>query len=123
MTQGVSTIILLAVAVVVVAAVIGVTSFGVHQSRDLASDGYGFFSGLNNPAPLNVAQVSGDKPVAAIAVFLRKNKQQITELRCNICGTVSSGDNLGDCLKNHLQSRGLFTLTETDNFTYTAVLS
>ncbi|GHU91536.1 hypothetical protein FACS1894202_13140 [Clostridia bacterium] len=121
MTQGISTIILLSVAVVVVAAVIAILFFGVGQSQDIANEGYGFFASLNNTPPIT-NWTSDSRPIAAISAFLRRNGTQITELRCNICGTVSSGENLGECLKTHLHGRGRLTLTETDGF-YVGVLS
>lgn len=122
MSEGLGAVILLGITAVVVAAVLGVLTYGANQASDIAYNGYTFFDGLGKPEPLD-ALSEGVFPLAAAAAILRENRAQITTLDCRVCHTISSGDSLGECLKSHLNGRGRLTLSNNGDGGYTAMLA
>jgi hypothetical protein len=121
--QSLTTVIILSITIVVVAAVLGVLIYGANQASDIAGSGYTFFDELGNPDPLNINALSGsDIPIAAVAALIRGHKAQIISLDCRFCHVVSAEENIGECLTSHLQGRGRLTLTDAGERKLLAVL-
>jgi hypothetical protein len=110
--------------VVVLCAVISVLSVGMYQAHEIADGGYGFFQALDRPEPLDIVTLSGNAhPIAAIYSVMRENREQIMSLHCEICGTTTIGDDLGECLRNHLRGRGILAFSEDGYGGFGAILT
>ena len=125
MSHEVSIIVIIAATLLLVAAVCGVLFFGVTQSKDIADKGY---TAINDAANLTDVILSverkGSMPAAAAYTILKEHPELIVRLNCHICGTASTGVNIGDCIKNHMRGRVNLTLTEEESGgTYIAVLT
>ena len=57
-------------------------------------------------------QNRGNMPAAAAYTILKEHPALITRLDCSVCGSVSTGLDVGDCFRNHMRGRVNLILTE-----------
>jgi len=108
-----SIMIIIAATLIVLALVVGVIFFGVSQSRELANAGHTAISDtVNMTDVITSIQNRGNMPAAAAYTILKEHPDLIIRLNCHICGRVTIGLEVGDCLKNHIRGRVNLTLTE-----------
>jgi len=120
-----SIMVIIAATLLLLAIVCGVLFFGVSQSRDIADQGYNAINeAVNLTDVIMSVQKNGNMPAAASYTILKEHPELIVRLNCYICGTASTGLEVGDCIKNHLRGRVNLTLTEEESGgTYTAALT
>jgi hypothetical protein len=120
-----SIIVIIAATILLLAAVCGVLFWGVAQSKDIADMGYSAISDTVNMSDVILAvERKGDMPAAACYTILKDHPELIVRLDCRICGSVTVGVEVGDCIKTHMRGRVNLTLTEEESSgTYTATLT
>ena len=125
MTHEVSIIILIAATLAILAAVCGILFFGVFQSKEIANQGYTAINDAANHSDVILSlQNKSNMPSAAAYTILKENTNLIFRLDCRICNRITTGIEVGDCIKNHLRGRVNLTLTEdASSGVYTAVLT
>jgi hypothetical protein len=102
------------ITLICLAMVVSVLFFGVWQSKSIASDGFEVILDKTNvKIPIeNAKWKDREIPTAAVSSILRAYGNSISEFRCDVSGKTSTGDDIGDCLFEHLDGTGYLTLTE-----------
>jgi hypothetical protein len=127
-SEGLSTLFTIVIALIAVSIVIGVIFFGLSQSRDVAALGYEQVIASENISAHEVIQTFNKwqergMPAASCYTLLKSNPNLVRSLLCAICGGTTIGIEVGDCIKNHIHGRVSLLLTEDEGGgTYTAVL-
>ena len=125
MSKEFSIIILIAFTVIILALVCGILFFGITQSKEIANQGHTAINDAVNLSDVILSvQRNGNMPAAAAYTILKENTNLIFRLDCRICNRITTGIEVGDCIKNHLRGRVNLTLTEdASGGVYTAVMT
>ena len=120
-------ILVLAATLTMLAIVLAVVSQGLLLSENAADLGYAWLTGAIRGSKQSITEITDiaserELPIAAIASILSGCKNKIIYLDCRICGDVTSGYEVGDCLYEHPKGRGKLTFIEQDNGEYIVIL-
>ena len=125
MSHEFSIIVMIAVVLVILALVCGVMFFGVTQSREIADRGQTAIADMANLTDVIMSvQSKPNMPAAAAYSILKDHPDLIFRLDCRICNRITTGLEVGDCIRSHLRGRVNLTLTEDPSGgIYNAVLT
>ena len=116
---------MIAAALIILALVCGVIFFGVIQSRDIADRGQSAIADTINLTDMVISlQNNGNMPAAAAYSILKNHPDLIFRLDCRVCNRITTGLEVGDCIRGHLRGRVNLTLTEDPSGgIYTAIMT
>ena len=124
MSNEFSIMVIIAATLIVLSLVCGVIFFGVSQSRDIANQGHTAITDTVNLTDVIMSvQRNGNMPAAASYTILKEHPELIVRLFCFICGRITIGLEVGDCIKNHLHGRVYLTLNGNGDGTFIATLT
>lgn len=120
-------IIRLAVVLTILAALMLVLFQGLTASKNAADISYRWITGVvrnSKPSMTEIVDAASERalPITAIASIVSNSKNKIITFECLICGSVTSGYELGECLYTHPKGRGSLTFIELGNDEYAVIL-
>jgi hypothetical protein len=112
----------IAVSLICLAIVISILFFGLSQSKGIAAAGY---EAIQDKSNVRVS-VEGAKwqereiPTSAVLPILRTYSNTVSSFECEVCGSVSIGYDIGDCLYGHIGGTGYLEMREDGGDGYIA---
>jgi hypothetical protein len=104
----------IAISLICLAIVVSILFFGLSQSKSIAASGYEAIQDGSNVrvSVENAKWQEKEIPTSAVLPILRAYGSSITSFECGVCGAVSSGHDIGDCLYGHIGGTGYLEMRE-----------